>query len=446
MNQILSKEGKIAIRGAKVLDTSARNCCCQNEVLEWALKLGNCCDYTQEYWVNIRGLGADRVTDPITCWLFREERGCFRVFETSYQPVERLIEQGIEVFDEPLGQCIRERPPQPGDRLCNNDDCPECELLCCKTFSLPPCTVNEPSELLRCNVGAKYRFQFVLEEFSKRWGAFGSEWCVTGVDTPPDAYCPSKCFHVYRDIISFESTKTTVDAVIDRVPAPWGTPCLEPVKNYRMTWEYKRQFRAFDSFDFTNKQDGMPTVNSELILVNERLETYERTETTTEDDGPYPSFTSPIWFCIGGGMYFDDRYCCNVSTYFDAMEGVPNPEGQIANTRETVRSLLGCYGGYSNWSEVMVNTSCMGSLPPRRATALVYREKYKAFSYTITPLSSDYCPVLQNRRGDLIPDEYVPKGRVSGKMLPDLLNNPEGKKFEQGFTKGCHKCRSSLGL
>jgi hypothetical protein len=449
MNQILSKEGKIAIRGAKVLDTSARNCCCQ-EVLEWAYKLANCCDESEFYWVNIRGLGADRITDVVTCWLFREERGCFRVVERSATTIERLTEQGIEVFDEPLGECIRQRPPEPGNPLCNNDDCPECDLLCCKVYSLPPCTLNDQTQVLRCNIGAKYRFQFVYEEFDKRWGAFGGEWCVTSVDTPPDAYCPSKCFHVYRDLISFRSEKVTTDAIIDFGPAPWGTPCLSKI-NYRMIYELQSQFRVFDSFDFTNKQDGMPTVDSEIRFINERLETYERTDITTEDDGPYEStafgFTSPIWFCLSGySNGFEVPECCNATRYFDATEGAPNPEQRISNTRWTVRSLLGCYNGYSNWSEVKVDTSCLGSLPPRIATGLVYREKYKAFSYTITPLPSDYCPTLENRRGDLIPDEYVPKGRVSGDPSPTFSNDLEVRKFQQGLTKGCHKCRSSLGL
>jgi hypothetical protein len=444
MSKILSKDGKIAQSGSRVLDWDYRSCCCDPPPYEFAYKLQNCCDTSEHYFVKATGLGVETISGTPNCVLFREDRGCFRVNYTNPYNIETLLEQGVEVLDEPIGECVQERRPEPGDPPpCANEQCPACDLFCCKTFTLPNC-YGDRTGFLRCNVGAKYRFRYTYRVYERSWGALGGEHCVTGVDTPPDAYCPSQCFHVYRDTIWRRTYTRTFDGIIERTPAPWGTPCLEIAKTYTLTDTIDNVAHVSDGFTFTNMQNGMPTVDSQIVYINERLEPYYREQTFTQDDEPYVGFTSPIWFCLSTGQ-FDPDNCCNKSIFFD---GNPDrqPDEPLFQRRDTIRSEIGCLSGYSFKLEETRTMNCLGSLPPRIVTGLKYYEKEESFGWNITPLPSDYCPTLENLRGALPEPEQINRQRNGGHPLPEIPQDPEALKWQRNLTKGCHKCRASFGL
>jgi hypothetical protein len=191
-------------------------------------------------------------------------------------------------------------------------------------------------------------------------------------------------------------------------------------------------------------QNGMPTVDSQIVYINERLEPYYREQTFTQDDEPYVGFTSPIWFCIGLGQ-FDPDNCCNKSVFFD---GNPDrqPDEPLYQTRDTIRSEIDCLSGYSFRLEETRTMNCLGSLPPRIATGLKYYEKEMSFRWNITPLPSDYCPTLENLRGALPEPEQINRQRNGGHPLPEIPQDPEALKWQRNLTKGCHKCRASFGL
>jgi hypothetical protein len=445
MSKILSKDGKIAIRSSKVLDTEARPCCCAN--IEYARPLTSCCQGSRVYWVRESGLDIDPRNNQPATNIFIDSLGvCWNVGDFASRKITSEVPGG-SLYDQPIGISSQFENCDDANR---NEACAPCDRQCCTSYTIPDCSRPNNQDFIECLFGSTYRFRYTKTINKKRWGDRGGEYCITG-EPPPDAFCASKCFGRYFDLIEEETWTWTADMIVTRRPIIPDDPtsgCATKVEFVQPATErYVFKTLQLDGVTFTNMENGVPTYNSQIIFINPRVvvgaDTLEQFPNFEEALGRIVVHQRPEYY--SSPVYDNDGNIIGV-TLCDYSKRLYNyvdtSAGRILQGIDTfaLRNELDCLSGFSHKNMLRQRNFCSGTVDGRNAFSLTdFYEQDESFRYDVTILSDEFCDVPDRRR-----IAFADGIASTIPMDPQALTAKRA--VFNTLTKGCHSCRTSSGL
>lgn len=466
MNKILSKEGKIRIRGAKVLDTSARACCCQTTTPSiYAFSMFECCSGDEMIWVS-----ADlqepclyrngSAPDYNSCTVVQYAQQCFslRAGETEWVEKSELDKRGIPYitrFDDGEGFTNREGGCSAARFY---GQCPICPDACCNEMPIPNCDGSRTFDT--CVLGSKYRITYRLRKTERRFGMMyrQSRWIYDIPNPSPDPLAPplTKCFGLYQDDAFYRSEEFEGTFIIEKKPDDPFTQCFEFPKVESATLKRRLSFRYAAEIRFRNTliDDGVDTglLTSTSVPYEVNPSTYLQEEEFVYREGEidgvpwfdyFPFRGGPLWVCQNQTYTYppgtpgrDTLDPCCYYTFRD----IYGNDSLIVDIQESTRNNIDCLEGtsYNVFSET--RRECISDLDREPTLPHTYEREFFT-SWNIQILDNEYCEVPLDPGGRIPRGDAMPAsaGRITSEAsIP--------RNAQAAISRGCHKCQSSIGL